>query len=158
MYKAHDRHINDVALDQETSVSARSVWTILLQSIIHSSINLIIISWINKLSAADDGTVVLTYFNDFFAVNKNESIKDKIVAAFSEPIHAIAIESIAIGSRDRSILVGGLSGQLIRHHTVWFTQKNSVLYKGDSNPVTTIKRSGTLVAWADCFYVRILGK
>lgn len=108
-------------------------------------------------SASDDGTVVLTYFNDFFAVNRNESIKDKIVTNFNEPISAIAIEQVAAGSRDRSFLVGGLSGQLIRHHTVWFTQKNSVLYKGDANPVTSIKYLDSLVAWADFFYVRILG-
>ena len=108
-------------------------------------------------SAADDGSVVITYFSDFFNPKEKESVKDKIITVFNEPVRAIALEEVSTGSRERSFLIGTLSGQLIRHHTAWFSQKNSILYKGDGTSVTVIKTCGNLVAWADLFYVRILG-
>ena len=109
-------------------------------------------------SVAEDGIVLLTYFHDFFDSNKRDNIKDKIITSFNEPIHSIAIEQITLGSKDRSFLVGTFSGQLLYHHTVWFTQQTTILYKGDSSPVTSIKRCGNLVAWVDLYYLRVLGK
>ena len=51
---------------------------------------------------------------------------------------------------------GSVTGQLIYHRTVWFSQKNVVLFNGADSAVTTIAWRGDIVAWADSTQVRIM--
>ena len=49
-----------------------------------------------------------------------------------------------------------MTGQLIYHKTIWFTQKNVTLFNGADSAVTTIAWRGNVVAWGDATQVRIM--
>ena len=51
---------------------------------------------------------------------------------------------------------GSVTGQLIYHKTIWFTQKNVTLFNGADSAVTTIAWRGNVVAWGDATQVRIM--
>ena len=133
-------------------------------------------SLLNIVSCSDDGSVVLLYFTNYFG----GEVKDKLRINFNEPIKVTALiqssspEFIA-GlchrlfyfkiSLQYVVLVGGLSGTLVHHRTVWFSQSNYVLFHGTGGwstpgehggPVTTIQCHKSIVAWADFCHVRIL--
>jgi hypothetical protein len=49
-----------------------------------------------------------------------------------------------------------VTGQLIYHRTVWFSQKNVTLFNGADSPVSVIAWRGNIVAWGDATQVRIM--
>lgn len=54
------------------------------------------------------------------------------------------------------LYLGSVAGQLIYHRTVWFSQKNVILFNGADSPVTVIAWRGNIVAWGDATQVRIM--
>lgn len=56
--------------------------------------------------------------------------------------------------KDRSFLVGTLSGRIIHYKpSSWFTQKEVVLFAGAGSAVTNIQKEGNLIAWSDASQV-----
>lgn len=98
----------------------------------------------------------------------------EVIVHFKEPMKALCIEGDTNGKRDRSFVVGdvgsicihlffsrveslgGSSGQLIYHRTVWFSQKNAILFNGAGSAVSVITWKNDLIAWADFTHVRLM--
>lgn len=100
------------------------------------------------LSCSDNGTVVIQ--------SLDPSDEKETVIHFNEPLISIAIEDDITVKRERSFVVGGVSGQLVYHRQVWFSQKNVVLFGGNESPVQKIVWRGNFIAWADSSQVRLM--
>lgn len=120
-FKAHDRPVNDVSVDNHGLTIA---------------------------SCSDNGTVVVHTIGP-------EEDKENVIH-LSEPLKSVCVEDCSSLKRDKSFIVGGQSGQLTHHRTVWFAQKNAVLFQGADSAVTTIAWRGNFVAWADATQVRLM--
>lgn len=99
-------------------------------------------------SCSDNGTVVV------HTIGPDED-KENVIH-LSEPLKVVCVEDDNSSKRDKSFIVGGLSGQLTHHRTVWFAQKNVILFQGADSAVTNISWRGNLVAWSDATQVRIM--
>ena len=84
-----------------------------------------------------------------------EDIKESVVH-FNQPVKAVCVEEDSTSKKDKSFVAGTINGQLIYHHTVWFTQKSVVLFNGAGSPVNAIAWRRNIVAWADATQVRLL--
>eukprot|EP01041_Mallomonas_annulata_P004788 gene4788-9542_t len=100
------------------------------------------------LSCSDTGTVVLQSLGP-------EDEKESLIH-MTEPLKAICVEDDNTIKRERSFIVGTISGQLIHHRHGWFTQKNVTLFSGADSPVQKISWRGNIVAWADATQVRLM--
>ena len=103
------------------------------------------------ISCSDNGSVVLT------SVNSDEKDKDgHAVVLFNQPLKCVCLENDSAAKINKSFIVGGATGQVIYHRTVWFAQKNVTLFTGADSPVSAISWRGNIVAWADSSQVRLM--
>ena len=100
-------------------------------------------------SCSDNGLVVV------YNLGPDNEDKETIVH-FNEPVKSICLDDNSNGKRERSFIVGGASGQLVYHRTLWFTQKDVVLFNGADSPVSKIVWRRNVVAWADATSVRLI--
>lgn len=100
-------------------------------------------------SCSDNGLVVV------YSIGSDNEDKETIVH-FNEPVKSICLDDNSNGKRERSFIVGGQSGQLVYHRTLWFTQKDIILFNGADSPISNIVWRRNLVAWADALNVRLI--
>lgn len=132
-FKSHDRPVNCISVDRQNQIIA---------------------------SCSDNGTAVVASYS-----HSNYDTKENIIH-FPEQIKAICLEDSSNNSnsnsgsnsnkKDRSFIVGCVSGKLIYYQSQWFAHKNIVLFKGSNTSVTAIAWKYNFVAWSDAQQVRIM--
>ena len=91
------------------------------------------------------------------SVSTDEKDKDgHAVVLFNQPLKCVCLENDSAAKINKSFIVGGATGQVIYHRTVWFAQKNVSLFTGADSPVSAISWRGNIVAWADSSQVRLM--
>jgi len=153
--KVHDRAVNSVSVDSSGSAVARCAGFSVISSQVRGALTPAPPLPAPFDSCSDNGSVVVTSTGP--ATDEKDAADSNAVVLFNQPLKCVCIEADANAKIHKSFIVGGATGQLIYHRTVWFAQKKVALFNGADSPVTAIAWRGNVVAWADATQVALFG-